>query len=178
MASRQSVAHLLDESLKRECGASLTSGGALTKLRRLRGAARRAAFEHEISVAGCRAARMLRQAVDEMGNRLVVDAGDGAWKPLEGSSPAAILAQNPDPLAALQRGEIPAIVLRNAAARNRRDVSTHAALLTGRIMGSGWICTPPRLPSGLALRSWQSRPMRLQLEPSSLARQLESQPLE
>ena len=41
-----------------------------------------------------------------------------AWAPLEAGSPAGILAQHPDPLAALSSGERPAVIIRGALSKS------------------------------------------------------------
>ena len=57
--------------------------------------------------------------------------GGAAWAPLEGRSVAELLAQHPDPLRALSRGEVPAVILRGVLGPTERQ-----ALLT-RLVGKG-----------------------------------------
>lgn len=100
------VQHFVDESLRRACAPSSPPPLTEKQTRRQR---MNVAF-HEAS---CRASRRLRRSLDEMGPRLIVPPTT-LWQPIEGRSAEEILAKNPDPFGALQRGEVPAIILRNA----------------------------------------------------------------
>jgi hypothetical protein len=66
-----------------------------------------------------------------MGPRLIVPASQ-VWRPLEGHSASEMLAQNADPLGALQRGEVPAIILRNAVPTNALNALGRRSLRFGQ----------------------------------------------
>jgi hypothetical protein len=139
-ASTADVQRALDASLLRACptignnhaplapprravaaGAAARTDNKLAKLAR-----KRAKHDALFKAASCRAVNALRRALPEMGTRLVVPPGDD-WRPLQGTA-AELRKQHPDPLAALQRGEVPAIVLRNAVPPSELPAMAHRML--------------------------------------------------
>jgi diketogulonate reductase-like aldo/keto reductase len=91
----------------------------------------------QLRVAGRLAVEALNRSLDQMGDRLIIPARL-PWAPIEGSTAEEILSQNPDPYGALQRGEIPAIILRQALPK---DLLTDLAL---RMFRFGKVATFPK----------------------------------
>ena len=61
------------------------------------------------------------------------------WDPLEGRSVAELLAQNPDPLRALSRGEVPAVILRGILRPPERHALLKRLVGKGAAAGKYWI---------------------------------------
>ena len=95
--------------------------------------------------AECGVARDLGHSLVEMGEALMVPSGK-RWEPLDGVD---ALREHPDPLGALQRGEVPALVLRGAV--------PSAALRRLRARMALFAHTEPTEQGGYGHREYQQR---------------------
>lgn len=104
----------------------------------------------------CKAAKAYEVALQESGQRLVIPS-NAPWLPIEGTSAADILRQHPDPLGALQRAEVPYVMLRGAVPPPA--LNEMAARMMSYARGAAWPVTSGERPSPIysVMRTYPAR---------------------